>query len=83
VLDVSHSVVGQFDKRTRVMDRWRSDCILLVGRKVGEQIAIPLDRATAEKWFGKPAGTIGDFSNCQKFWDEYVSPRIAEFDRNG
>lgn len=81
VLDVSHSVVGQFDERTRVIDRWRSDCVLLVGRSVGETIEIPLDGATAQHWFG-PGATIGDFANCQRFWDKFVSPRIAEFDRN-
>jgi hypothetical protein len=80
MLDVSHTVITQFDKRTRVMDRWRSECILLVGRSVGETIEIPLDRATAQKWFG-PGALIGEFIHCQKFWDEVVSPRIMEFDR--
>lgn len=80
MLDVSHSVVAQINSRTRVVDHWRSDCMLLVGRRVGEQIAIPLDTATAQEWFDRPGAAIGSHANCQKFWDEVVSPRIAEFD---
>jgi len=82
MLEVLQSVVPQFEQRTRVMDRWRSECLLLVGRRVGETIAIPLDAVTAEQWFGRPGAAIGDFTHCQKFWDEFVSQRIAEFDRN-
>ena len=82
MLEVSRSVVEAFNERTRVMDRWRSGCMLLVGRKVGEKIAIPLDTLAAQQWFNKPGGAIGDYASCQKFWEEVVSPRIAEFDRN-
>ena len=82
MLDVSHSVVPQFEKRTRVMDRWQSECILLAGRKVGETIPISLDAAAAQKWFGRPGAVLGDFTHCQEFWDKFVAPRIDEFERN-
>jgi len=82
MLEISHSVAAQISERTRVMDRWRSDCMLLAGRRVGETIRIPLDRRTARLWLHRPGSRIGDYANCQKFWDEFVSPRIAEFDTN-
>lgn len=82
MLDVSHSVIAPFNERTRVMDRWRSECIILVGRRVGEKIPIPLNTITARQWFDRPGAAIGDFMSCQKFWDEVVTPRIEEFDRN-
>ena len=82
MLEVSHSVVAAFNERTRVMDRWRSECILLVGRNVGERIAIALDTITARRWFNRPGAAIEDYTTCQKFWDEVISPRIAEFDKN-
>jgi hypothetical protein len=80
-LEIPHSVLPQINKRTRVMDRWRSECILLVGRKVGETIEIPLDRRTAQQWFSGPTAPIGEFTQCQKFWEEFVSPRIIESER--
>ena len=81
VLDVSECVADQLDGRMRVMDRWRSECVLFVGRWVGEKIRIPLATATARQWFARPGDAIGNATNSQKFWDEFVSPRIAEFDR--
>ena len=81
-LEVSHSALPQFEKRTRVMDRWRSGCILLVGRSVGEKIPIPLDAATAKRLLARPGVQFRDIAHCQKFWDEFVSPRIIEYDRS-
>ena len=79
-LEVSRSAISHFEKRTRVMDRWRSGCMLLVGRSVGEMIPIPLDAATAKRLFSRPGTEFGDFTHCQEFWEEFVSPRILEFD---
>ena len=76
-LDVSHSVSEQFQSRTRVVDRWRPECKLLVGRRVGETIEIPIDRATVQQWFQRPNARFGDFAGCDEFWDKFISPRIA------
>ena len=80
VLEVSSSVVREFGERTRVIDRWRSGCLLLVGRSVGEKIEVKLDEAAAQNWFG-PGANLGDFASCQRFWEKVVAPQIDAFDR--
>lgn len=81
MLDVSRGILPQIEKRTRVMDRWRSECMLLVGRRVGERILIRLDTATARKWFGRPGAAFVDLAHCQEFWNEFIDPRIVEFEK--
>lgn len=82
VLAVSRGLLPQIEKRTRVMDRWRSECMLFVGRRVGERIPIQLDTATAQKWFGRPGAAFVDLAHCQEFWDAFIDPRIVEFERS-
>jgi hypothetical protein len=80
-LDLCHTVNPQVEERSRVVDHLRSECLLLVGRRVGETIQVQIDPATAQKWFRAPEVALADVASCQRLWEELVTPRLTEYDR--